>query len=116
MKKLTYSGAALVPMAVPTSWRKCLSMNERFLFLRMVSSDTLIVWGLGAPWGRVLVRDFMQCNTDSMPSSCGMFVYSDVTSAVTKIAFSGRVGRIQEAVECVCSLGCMRGVSPQEVV
>ena len=51
-----------------------------------------------------------------MPSSCGMFVYSDVTSAVTKIAFSGRVGRIQEAVECVCSLGCMRRVSPQEVV
>ena len=28
-----------------------------------------------------------------MPSSCGMFVYSDVTSAVTKIAFSGRGGR-----------------------
>ena len=28
-----------------------------------------------------------------MPSSCGMFVYSDVTSAVTEIAFSGRGGR-----------------------
>ena len=31
-----------------------------------------------------------------MPSSCGMFVYSDVT-AVTKIAFSGRGGGIQGA-------------------
>ena len=28
-----------------------------------------------------------------MPSSCDMFVYSDVTSAVTRIAFSGRGGR-----------------------
>ena len=30
---------------------------------------------------------------DSMPSSCGMFMYSDVTTAVTKIAFSVRGGR-----------------------
>ena len=104
MKRLAYSGAALVPMAVPTSWRKCLSVNERLLVFRMVSSNTLIVWGLGPPGGRVLACDFMQCNTDSMPSSCGMFVYSDVTSAVTKIVFSGRVGRIQEAVESVCCL------------
>ena len=28
-----------------------------------------------------------------MSSSCDMFVYSDVTSAVTRIAFSGRGGR-----------------------
>ena len=47
MKKLAYVGAALVPMAVPTSWRKCLSMNERLLFFRMVSSNTPILWGLG---------------------------------------------------------------------
>ena len=45
MKRLAYSGAALVPMAVPTSWRKCLSMNERLLFFRMVSSSTPIVQG-----------------------------------------------------------------------
>ena len=31
-KRLAYGGTALVPMAVPTSWRKCLSMNERLLF------------------------------------------------------------------------------------
>ena len=29
MKRLAYGGAALVPIAVPTNWRKCLSMNER---------------------------------------------------------------------------------------
>ena len=49
-----------------------------------------------------------------MPSSCGIFMYSNVTSAVTKIAFSG--GGTKGAVERVCCLGCMRGVSPQEVV
>ena len=74
MKRLAYDGAALVPMAVPTSWRKCLSMNERLLFFRMVSSNTPIVWRLGVPGGSVLACNFMYCNTDSMPSSCGMLV------------------------------------------
>ena len=59
MKRLAYSGAALVPMAVPTSWRKCLSMNERLLFFRMVSSSTPIVRGPGKPGGRVLACNFM---------------------------------------------------------
>ena len=31
---------ALVPIAVPTIQRKCLSMNERLLFFRMVSSSS----------------------------------------------------------------------------
>ena len=31
-------------------------------------------------------------NTGSMPSWCGMFMHSDVTSPVTKIAFSGSGG------------------------
>ena len=51
--------AALVPMALLTSWRKCLSMNERLLFFRMVSSNIAIVWGLGAPGGRALAFNFM---------------------------------------------------------
>ena len=59
MKRLAYGGAALVPMAVPTSWRKCLSMNERLLFFRMVSSSIPIVWGLGPSGGRVLACNFM---------------------------------------------------------
>ena len=59
-------------MAVPTSWRKYLSMNERLLFFRMVSSNIPIEWGLGAPGGRVLVFNLMKCNTDSMPSLCSM--------------------------------------------
>ena len=31
----------------------------RLLFFRMVSSNTPIVWGLGAPGGRVLACSFM---------------------------------------------------------
>ena len=56
-----------------------------------------------------------------MPSSCGMFVYSDVTSAVTKIAFSGRGGRDSRSYrKCLLSRmyegsistrGCMRWVT-----
>ena len=49
MKKLVYGGAVLVTMAVPRSSRKCLSMNERLLFFKMVSSNTPIVWGFRAP-------------------------------------------------------------------
>ena len=51
MKRLAYGGAALFPMAVPISWRKCLSMNEGLLYLRIVSSSIPIVWGLRAPGG-----------------------------------------------------------------
>ena len=59
MKRLAYGGAALVPMAVATSWRKCLSMNERLLFLRIVSIKTPIVWGLGTYGGRMSECNFM---------------------------------------------------------
>ena len=58
-KRLVYSGVALICMAVPTSWRKCLSMNERLLFFRMVSSSISIVMGLGAPGSRTLACNFM---------------------------------------------------------
>ena len=54
MKRLAYGGAALAPMAVATSWRKCLSMNERLSFLRIISSKMPIMLGLGASGGRVL--------------------------------------------------------------
>ena len=59
MKRLLYGGEALVSMAVLTSWRKFLSMNETFLFFRMVLSNTQIVLGLGTPEGRVLAFNFM---------------------------------------------------------
>ena len=54
MKRLAYDGVTLVSMAVPTSWRKCLSMNKRLLFFRLASSNIPIVWELGAPGGSVL--------------------------------------------------------------
>ena len=40
MKRLEYGGVALVPIAVLTIRRKCLSMNEKLLFFRMVSSSS----------------------------------------------------------------------------
>ena len=56
MKRLACGRAALVPMTVLTSWRKCLSMNETLLFFRMVSSNIQIVWGLGVSGGALFVR------------------------------------------------------------
>lgn len=58
MKRLTYGAAALAPMAVLTSRRKCLSLNERFLFLRMVLSNVSIVWGFGVPGGQGVSMQF----------------------------------------------------------
>ena len=90
MKKLAYGGATLWTIARPTSWRKNLSINEKFLFFKMVSSNILGVW---ATWSRESGCDFMLCTADSMRSSYGIFVYSYVISAVTKTEFSGRGGR-----------------------
>ena len=59
MKRLAHGGTALVPMAVPTSWTKCLSMNERLLCLRIVSSSIPIMWGLRAPGGRASACSFI---------------------------------------------------------
>ena len=63
----------------------------------------------------------MYCNIDSMLSSCGMFVYSDVTSAVTKIGSSGRgEGDLRSCRKCLLSRmyegsistgGCMKWVT-----
>ena len=42
-----------------------------------------------------------------MPSSCGMFVYRDVTSAVTKRALGGRCGSFSMKFrKCFVSLTC----------
>ena len=43
MKRLVYGGVALVPIDVPAIRGKCLSMNERLLFFRMVSISSEIV-------------------------------------------------------------------------
>ena len=58
-EKLVYGGAALVPMAVSTSWGKCLSMNERLLCLRVVSSSIAVVWTFEEPGGRASACNFI---------------------------------------------------------
>ena len=43
----------------------------------------------------------------AIPSSCGMFVYRDVTSAVTKTALVGRGGSFsRRLIKCSVSLMC----------
>ena len=43
----------------------------------------------------------------AMPSSCGMFLYKDVTSAVTKTALGGRGGGFSIRLrKCFLSLIC----------
>ena len=49
----------------------------------------------------------MKSITAAMPSSCGLFVYRDVTSAVTKRALGGRGGRfLMRLRKCFVSLTC----------
>ena len=50
-----------------------------------------------------------------MPSTCGVFLYSDVTSVVTKIALSGRGGRDSRSYRKCLLSQFYEGVSPQEV-
>ena len=67
-------------------------MNLKVLRLRMKLSIMHTIWG-----GRQFVSSrclysSMKSITAAMPSSCRMFVYRDVTSAVTKRALGGRGG------------------------
>ena len=67
-------------------------MNLKVLWLRMKLSIMHTIWG-----GRQFVSSrclysSMKSITAAMPSSCRMFVYRDVTSAVTKRALGGRGG------------------------
>ena len=49
----------------------------------------------------------MKCSTASIPSSCGMFVYRDVTSAVTKRTLGARGGSCSMKLrKCFVSLMC----------
>ena len=60
MQRLTYGGATLVPMTVPTNWIKYFSINEGLLFFRMVTSNIPIYqWGFGTPGDRVSACNFM---------------------------------------------------------
>ena len=42
-----------------TSWRKCLPMDARLLFLRIGSSNILIMWGLETTGSRASACNFM---------------------------------------------------------
>ena len=49
IKCLAYGGAALVPITVSTSWRKCLPMNEKLLLFKMFSNNMSVVKVVKAP-------------------------------------------------------------------
>jgi len=57
--------------------------------------------------GRSCLNLLRKCITASMPSLCGMFVYKDLTSAVTRIALGGRGGKVEIICSrCLVSLMC----------
>ena len=68
-------------------------MNLKVLCLRMKSSIILCtIWGGGQFVSSRCLYSSMKSITAAMPSSCRMFVYRDVTSAVTKRVLGGRGG------------------------
>ena len=78
-------------MEVPRIWFICVSMNLKVLCLRMKLSIIHTIWSGGQIVGsRCLYSSMKYSSTAAMPSLCGMFVYRDVTSAVTKIALGER--------------------------
>ena len=86
MKRLAYGGASLVPMAVPTSWRKCLSKDCCFSgWFQVIIQLCGGLRHLGVGCWHVISCSVIQ--TLCLPHV--VCLYSDVT-AVTKIAFSGR--------------------------
>ena len=75
--------------------------------LRMKSSIMPTIWGGGQFVGSRCLYSSMKCITAAMPSSCGIFVYREVTSAVTKMALGGRGGSFSLRLrKCFVSLTC----------
>ena len=73
-------------------WCICVSMNLKERCLRMKSSIMCNIWGGGQFVGSRCLYSSMKWITAAMPSSCGMFVYRDVISAVIKRSLGGRSG------------------------
>ena len=82
-------------------------MNLKLLCLRVKSSIMRTIWVGGQFVGKRCLYTSMKLITAVMPSSCGMFVYRDVTSAVTKMALGGRGwGFSMKLRKCFVSLMC----------
>ena len=87
-------------MEVPRICCICVSMNLKVLCLRMK-------WGGGQFVGSRCLYSSMKCIAAAMPSSCKIFVYRDVTSALTKMALNGRGGSFSMRLsKCFVSLTC----------
>ena len=77
------------------------------LCLRMKSSIMHTIWGGGQFVGSRCLYSSMKWITAAMPSSCEMFVYRDVTSAVTKRALGTRGDSFSMRLrKCFVSLTC----------
>ena len=94
-------------MEVPKIWCICVCMNLKVLCLRMKSSIMCTIWGGGQFVGSRCLYSSLKSITAAMPSSCGMFVYREVKSAVTKRALGGRGGSFSMRLrKCFVSLTC----------
>ena len=75
-------------MAVPCFWRKNSSLNSITLFFRTMLSISSMIRS-GGVWGSGSGHSFRALMQAWIPSSCGMFVYSDDTSMLTRMASFG---------------------------
>ena len=79
--------------------------NLKVPCFRMKSSIMCTIWDGGQIVGSRCLYSSIKWITAAMPSSCRMFVYRDVTSAVIKRAFGGRGERFSMRLrKCFVSL------------
>ena len=84
----------------------CVHEFEGAMF-EMKSSMMRTIWGGRQSVGSRCLYFFMKWVTVAMPSSCWMFVYKDVASALTKRPLDGRDGILSTRLrKCFVSLMC----------
>ena len=92
-------------MAVPMICWKNMSSYWKWLLVRIMSRNDFMVPGRGEFSGRSAILFLMCWIMVSMPSLCGILLYIETTSAMTRQAPYGRLGRLRVSErKCLVSL------------
>ena len=97
MNRFAYAGAIFVPIAVPCFCRKYSPFNSNALFFKTMFASSVRICGVGC--SRCLydcVLSFRKSVRLSIPSSCGMFLYSEDTSIDASMQFGGNFYRFDK--------------------
>ena len=97
MNMEAYGEAQIVPMVC---WKN-MSSYWKLLLVRIMFRNDCMVPGRGEFSGRSAILFLICWIPVSMPSLCGILLYVETTSAVTRQAPSGRLGRLIVSVSCV---------------